>query len=90
MPTPVIERKNSGGVIVEEIIDSDIDDNELSINEELNYNYDIIGLKEPSSQYQAVVKNVLRTFYKKTGDQVGDADLAVRSRALLAIDIEIY
>ena len=74
-----------------EDMDSDID-NSLS-EDALNYNYDVINLKEETSPFHNPVKDVLTIFYKRLGeedDEENDPTRVLQSRTLLAVDIQIY
>ena len=78
------------GTILEDM-DSDID-GDLSADA-LNYNYDVINLKEETNQFHEAIKGVLTAYYKHIGedkDEENDPTRALQSRTLMAVDIQYY
>ena len=74
-----------------EDMDSDID-GDLS-EDACNYNYDVIGLKEPTNPFHNEVKNVLTAYYRRLGDEndsENDPVSILQSSTLLAVEIQIY
>lgn len=77
------------GTILED--DSDID-GDLSADA-LNYNYDVINLKEDTNPYHNAIKDVLTAYYKHIGEdknEENDPTRALQSRTLMAVDIQYY
>lgn len=69
-------------------MDSDIDEN-LS-DDALNYNYDVIGLKDPTHPFYNEVKNVLVAYYRRLGeenDSENDPVTILQSKTLLAVEV---
>ena len=68
-------------------MDSDIDDN---MSDDVNYNYDIINLKEESSPFHQTVKDVLSIYYKRIKEEnepENDPVKILQSRTLLAVEV---
>ena len=89
-----------GTAAIMEDIDSDISGD---FSADLNYNYDVINLKEESNPFQQVVKDTLFIYNKRTNtagdtkassavdsDDETNPDKAIASPKLLAVDIQIW
>lgn len=85
-----------------EDMDSDID-NDFSADA-LNYNYDVLNLKEESNEFHTPIKDILVIYNKRTtgtgreskavemvdSDDEFDPDKALQSNTLLAVEIQIW
>jgi len=86
------QSKLESNTIMEDF-DSDLDGSDMSAA--LNYNYDVINLKdETTSAHFNAVKEVLDYRHRNTGDlndsdEKFDAEKAIKSLSTLAIDVQI-
>ena len=69
-------------------------DSDLDMSADLNYNYDVINLKDdPTSPYYEAIKNILAVYSKRAGNEDDDEinpERALSSPTLLAVKIQIW
>ena len=65
-------------------------DSDLDMSADLNYNYDVINLKDPTGPFYEAVKNILIVYSKRVENEDDDEinpDKALASPTLLAVKI---
>ena len=66
-------------------------DSDLDMSADLNYNYDVINLKDPMGPFYEAVKNILIVYSKRAGNDDDDDEInpekALASPTLLAVKI---
>ena len=68
-------------------------DSDLDLSADLNYNYDVINLKDPTNPFYEAVKNILVVYSKRAGnddDEEINPEKALASPSLLAVKVQIW
>ena len=68
-------------------------DSDMDMSAEVNYNYDIVNLKEKNHPCHQAIRDILEVHNKRTGDideDEFDLDKIMQSKSLLAVEIQIY
>ena len=69
-------------------------DSDLDMSADLNYNYDVINLKEnPTGPIYEAIKNILVVYSKRAGNDDDDEinpEKALTSPTLLAVKVQIW